>query len=390
MKRRPRVALLVQSATGYGRGMLRGIAAYIREAGPWAVFHRPGGLLQSIPEQLKAWRPEGIIAQLENPLLIRQVRRLKLPVVDLFGGSHSAGIPRLRDDNQAIAQLVADFFLQRGYVHFAYSGTQGVFYCEQRREAFVAYLAKAGHKVAVYETPAPPGLVGAFNREAAGELDLPRIGDWVQSLPKPVAVMASSDIRGQQVLSACRERGIAVPDELAIAGVGNDEVLCQLCDPLLTSVELNMERKGYEAAALLDRLIKGERPPKDEVLFEPVRMVPRESTDSVALTDFDLTAALRFIREHYAEGISVQDVADHVALSRSTLQRRFSALLGRTPREEIVQAQVQRVKDLLATSDLSLTRIASLAGFEHLESMCRLFKNQTGKTPGQFRKEARH
>ncbi len=389
MRRRPRVALLVQSATGYGRGMLRGIAAYIREAGPWAVFHRPGGLLQSIPEQLKAWQPEGIIAQLENPLLVRQVRRLKLPVVDLFGGLRSAGIPRLRDDNQGIAQLVADFFLQRGYVHFAYSGTQGVFYCEQRREAFVAYLAKAGYEVAVDETPTPPNLVGAFNREAAGELDLPRIGDWIQSLPKPVAVMASSDIRGQQVLSACRERGVAVPDEVAVAGVGNDEVLCQLCDPLLTSVELNMERKGYEAAALLDRLMKGERPPKDEFLFEPVRIVPRESTDSVAITDFDLTAALRFIREHYAEGISVQDVANHVALSRSTLQRRFSALLGRTPREEIVETQVQRVKDLLATSDLSLTRIASLAGFEHLESMCRLFKNQTGKTPGQFRKEAR-
>jgi LacI family transcriptional regulator len=389
MKRRARVALLVQSATGYGRGMLRGIAAYIREAGPWAVFHRPGGLLQSIPEQLHAWRPEGIIAQLENPLFVRQVRRMKLPVVDLFGGLRSAGIPRLRDDNAAISRLVADFFLQRGYVHFAYCGPRGVFYCEQRRDAFVAHLAQAGYEVSVYETPAPAGIFGAFNLEAAGELDLPRIAAWIESLPKPVAVMASSDIRGQQVLSACSERGIAVPDELAVAGVGNDEVLCQLCDPLLTSVELNMERKGYEAAALLDRLMKGEKAPKDEILFEPVRMVSRGSTDSVAVTNCDLMSALRFIRDHYAEGISVQDIADHVALSRSTLQRRFATLLGRSPRDEIVQTQVQRVKDLLATSDLSLTRIAALAGFEHLESMCRLFKNRTGKTPGQFRKEAR-
>lgn len=389
MKRRVRVALLVQSATGYGRGMLRGIAAYIREAGPWAVFHRPGGLLESIPEQLKAWRPEGIIAQLEHPTVVRQIRRMRLPVVDLFAGLRCAGIPRLRDDNAAIAQLVADFFLDRGYRNFAYCGPQGVFYCEQRRDAFVDRVKRAGHEVSVYETPFPAGVVGAFKIEAAGELDLGRIGAWLQSLPKPVAVMASSDIRGQQVLSACSERGIAVPDEVAVAGVGNDEVLCQLCDPLLTSVELNMERKGYEAAALLHRMIKGERPPKDEVLFEPVRMVPRGSTDSVAVVDPDLTAALRFIRDHFADRISVQDVADHVALSRSTLQRRFAALLRRTPRDEIVEAQVQRVKDLLATTDLSLTRIASLAGFEHLESMCRLFKSETGKTPGEFRRQSR-
>jgi LacI family transcriptional regulator len=150
-----------------------------------------------------------------------------------------------------------------------------------------------------------------------------------------------------------------------------------------------MERKGYEAAALLDRMMKGQTPPKEEILFEPVRMVPRGSTDSVAVTDPDLAGALRFIRDHYAEGISVQDVADHVALSRSTLQRRFALLLRRTPREEIVQAQVQRVKELLASTELSLTRIAALAGFEHLESMCRLFKSETGKTPGEFRRQAR-
>ena len=389
MKKRPRVALLVQSAMSYGRGILRGIGAYVREAGPWAVYHRAGGLADSISPQLKAWRPEGIIAQLESPRLIRQVRRMKLPVVDLFSLHKCAGIPRLLDDNEAAARMIADFFVDRGYENFAYCGPRGVFYCEQRRRAFVDYLAQSGRRVAVYETPPPEGISGVMNLESVGQLDLEGIGTWVASLPKPLALMTGSDIRGQQVLSACSEQGIAVPDEVAVAGVGNDEVLCNLCDPMLTSVELNMEKIGYEAAALLDRMMQGQDPPRDEILFHPAGLVARGSTDAMAIKDTDVTLALRFIREHYSEGISVQDVADRVALSRSTLQRRFAAVLHRTPRDEIVRVQIQRVKELLAKTDLPLMRIALMAGFTHLESMCKLFKAKTGQTPGQFRKNSR-
>ena len=389
MRRRPRVALLVQSTFAYGRKVLQGIGAYIRQAGPWLVYHRSGELPTRLPPGFRKWRPEGVIAQLESPTILNQVRRLGIPVVDVLGFHRVRGIPRMRDDHTAIGRLAAEYFLERGYEHFAYCGTEGVFYCEERCRAFVQSLEERGYNVFVYKTRPPSDVVGVRNREAAGQFDIPGIGRWLRKLPRPLAVMAGSDVRAQQVLSACHEEGVAVPEEAAVLGVGNDEVLCHLCDPVLSSVQLNAERIGYEAAALLDRMMRGQRPPKYEILFQPVGVVSRGSTAELAVADPDLGAALRFIREHYTEGISVEDLAERLAMSRSSLQRRFAAYLHRTPHDEIVRVRIQRVRELLASTDLPLERIAELAGFLHLETMCKQFKQKTGHTPGQYRKISR-
>jgi len=385
MRKRPRVALLIQSSLEYGRGLLRGIGHYIAERGPWAVYHRAGPLAERLPEGLRAWRPDGLLAQLESPILIRQVRALRLPTVDLFALHALPGVPRLAPDLRAVSRLVADYFLDRGYEHFAYCGFQGVYYLELRRRYFVEYLGERGHWTAVYESSPSRPKEGVFAVEAAGLLETERLGRWIQGLPKPLALWAGSDVRAQQVLSACSERGIAVPDEVAVAGVSNDEVLCRLCDPQLTSVDLNTEEIGYRAAELLERMMRGRRGPKEPILVPPRGMVERQSTMALAVADADVAAAVQFVRRRCCEGISVDDVAEHVALSRSTLQRRFAKALGRTPQAEIHHQQLQRVKQLLADTDWSLARIAEMAGFRHCESLCRLFKRQTGQTPGGYR-----
>ena len=386
---RPKVGLLIQSSLEYGRGLLRGIGAYVRRHGPWAIFHRAGAMAESLPAELRRWKPQGIIAQLESPKLIRQVMRLRVPTIDLLTVHERPGIPRIGVDNEAVSRLVVDYFIERGYEHFAYCGFEGVFYCEERGRTYVDYLRPKGHTPAVYNTPRPKDMSGVFGIEAAGQLDLRRIGAWIEGLPKPLALMAGSDIRAQQVLSACSERGISVPDQVAVAGVGNDEVLCNLCDPLLTSVALKTEQIGYTASALLHRMMDGAEPEPMLSLFGPVGMVERESTNKLAITDPDVARAVQFIREHVCEGISVKDVADHVILSRSTLQRRFRAILGRTPRQEIIRAQIHRVKSLLAEKDISLARVAEMTGFRHVECMSRLFKQKTGLTPGQYREQVR-
>ena len=388
-KPRPRVVLLVQSSRSYGRGLLRGISDYIRQAGPWAIYHQSGGLPTELPPWLRGWRPDGIIGQFEGVRLLRQVRRLGVPAVDVLALHRSKGIPRLVDDNEAVARMIADHFLARGYRNFAYCGVEGVFYCQQRCQALNGILAKHGYTLSVYQSPVSRQVSGVMNLEAAAHLDIEQIGAWLASLPRPLCLMTGSDIRAQQVLSACRDREIAVPQEVAVIGVGNDEVICDLCDPLLSSVQLNNRKIGFEAAALLDRMMRGTAETVEEVRFPPVAIVTRDSTDATAVADDDLAAALQYIRANYWKGISVEDVAQQVALSRSTLQRRFAAILHRSPRDEIVRLQVLRIKELLVGSDLPLRQIAERVGFTHLESMCKLFRHQTGQTPGAFRRNTR-
>lgn len=389
MKRLPRVALLLPSAIGGGRAVLQGIGAYIQATGPWSIFHRPGEPSDSVAEQLRIWRPDGVIAHVDNPRVIQQLRRMGIPTIDLFACRRHRGIPRLLIDSGGVARMVADFFLDRGYKHFAYCGSRGGYPSEVRRLAYLEHLAKAGHRAEVFEAPRLSVVNGTLNFTATGHVDLEQMGAWLQSLPRPLAVHAGSDVRGLQLLTACNERGITVPEEVAIVAVGNDEVVCNLCCPTLSSVELGTERIGYEAAALLDQMLHGLPPPSKELRFAPVRIVPRGSTESLALTDPDLAAALAFIRAHYTERLSVEDVARHVALSSRTLLRRFTGVLHRAPHEEIARLQVQRVKELLATTDLSLQQIALQTGFSHLESMCRLFRRRTGVSPGQFRRYAK-
>jgi len=190
------------------------------------------------------------------------------------------------------------------------------------------------------------------------------------------------------VLSACGDCGIAVPDQLAVIGVDNDELLCELCRPPLSSVELNPQKVGYEAAALLDRMLDGKLPPAEQKSIPPLGVIARQSTDVVAIADADVASSVHFIREHACEGMQVEDLLQRVQISRSTLERRFARLLGRSPKAEILRVQFDRVKQLLARTDYPLAKIAQLTGFRHVENLCYLFKKKTGRTPGQYRNES--
>ncbi len=388
MSTRPRVAVLVESSRGYGRGVLQGIAAYVREHEPWTIHHHERRLYDAAPAWLKRWKGSGIIARIANGSVAKQIARLRLPTVDLVGRHDLQDVPVVISDHHAISKLAADHLLGRGLNHFAFCGYAGVHYSERRLKSFVEYLGKLGHTVRTYTGRR---IHRNFDVSVVDiDRDSPaRTGDlamWLKSLPKPVGLMVGGDYRGHQVLNLCAECGIIVPDEVAVIGVDNDEVLCDLCDPPLTSIALNSRKIGYEAAAILDRMMKGGRPPKRTVLVPPLGVVMRRSTDMLSLPDADLAAAVRFIRERACEGIGVEDVVRHVNVSRSTLKRRFSACLHRSPMDEIHRIRIERVKQLLGSSRLPLAQIAERTGFQCVESMCKLFKQRTGITPGRFRK----
>jgi LacI family transcriptional regulator len=382
MRRRPHVTLILDTLGVYGRRILHGINHYLFSHPPWSIYLDPYHRLEeSPPRWLTGWRGDGIICRSITPRSAERLQKLKIPIVNLNDSFTDLGLPLIRSDDQAIARLAAEHLLERGFRRFAFCGFTGLDWSERRRDYFAAALQHQGEWCSVYES-----AWGGGSRSCPGEREYEAIGRWLASLPRPLGVLTCNDERAHHVLNACQRIDAAVPDEVAVIGVDDDDLLCSLCRPPLSSVVPNPERIGYEAAALLERLMAGDKPPPREILIEPLGVTARQSTEALAIGDPDLSAAVRCIREHACEGITVSDVLKHVPLSRSMLERQFRKNLGHSPQAEIWSVQLKRIKQLLAETDLSLEQIAALAGYKHPEYMNVVFKRLTGQTPGRYRR----
>ncbi len=275
----PKVALLIETARGYGRGLLRGIVRYSRLHGGWAFYITPGDFEQALPE-MRQWGGTGIIARLETPRITEAVLATDLPLValdlsdaQLADGSPLAGAAEVRSDSSGAARLAAEYLLDRGFRQYAYVGVARRVWSRRRQAGFVDRLAEAGLSCEVYPQP-------RRKRDREWGREQATLAAWLRDLPKPVGVMACNDDRGRQVLEACRAAGVRVPEEAAVIGVDNDELLCDLSTPPLSSVALNTERGGFEAAALLDALMHGRPPAGRRIVVEPLRVETRQSTDA--------------------------------------------------------------------------------------------------------------
>jgi LacI family transcriptional regulator len=380
MARRRHVALMVETSLVYGRQLLHGIIRYLRSHQPWSVFFELRELGAAPPAWLKDWRGDGIICRPTNPGLADLFRKKRIPVVNLNDVHDGLGLPAIESDHVAIGKLAADHLLERGFRHFGFCGFSGHAWSAKRHEGFEAALGGAGCSCQLYESPWGGPAAHPWEKEQG------QIGAWLATLPRPLGILACNDLRGQHVLDACQRMNLSVPEEVAVIGVDDDVLLCELCDPPLSSVVPNADRVGFEAALLLDRLMGGEKPTRLTQLVPPLGVTVRQSTDVLAIDDAQVAAAVRFIREHACAGISVDQVLAQVPLSRTILERRFRKYLGRSPQAEIREVQLKRVKQLLADTDLRLERVAELAGYEHPEYMSVVFKRETGLTPGQYRR----
>lgn len=381
--RRPRVALIVETSLASGRDILRGIARYLRAHGPWSIYHEPRSLEESVPPWLTQWRGDGIIARIQNRPIADAVVSTGLPVVDVLGLVPGLPVPLVHVDDRAIARLGAEHLLGRGFRHFGFCAVEGANWSNSRQEAFCATVSEAGFDCSICRLP--PDTRGLANWEAQQDL----LTDWVRSLPRPVGVMVCNDPRGQLVLEAARRAGAAVPEQVAVIGVDNDEPLCEISYPPLSSVNPDHYRVGYEGAALLDRMLSGEPKPDTPVYVPPAGLVTRLSTDVLAIDDPHVATAVRFIREHACDGIGIDEMVAHVPLSRSTLQRRFRKALGRTIHDEILRVRLRRVEELLVDTDLPLESVADKSGFVYRQYLGEVFKARTGYTLGEYRARSR-
>jgi LacI family transcriptional regulator len=375
VKKRRSVALLVETSNAYARGLLTGIMSYVRQHKPWSIYLPELGRGDVPPR----WRGDGIIARIETKAIARAVSRTGLPVVDVSAGRHIRSVPWVETDDAEITRLAVEHLLERGFRHLAYCGDSRFNWSRWRAEQFRKLALKAGVSGDVYESSGSDPWTKEHNALLA----------WVRKLPKPAGIMACYDIKAQQLLDVCRENGVAVPEEVAVIGVDNDPLLCSLTAPPLTSVIPNTHRTGYEAAALLDRMMSGERIPPKGHLIPPIGVETRQSTDVLALADREIAAAVRFIREHACDGATIGDLLRVVPLSRRVMESRYRKATGRTPHQDLVRFRIERVKQLLAETDHSLERIATLAGFDHPEYMSVAFKRETASTPGRFRLQAK-
>lgn len=377
-----RVALYLQMSLDYDRGMLRGIVAFARDNPHWNLLleadhahHLPGGAKLDC---------DGLIVDFDDLRISRAVQGIDKPVVAVGGGGGGydprSGIPYVISDDEHIGRLAAEHLLERGLRHFAYCGyppNRTNPWVAKRAAGFAARLAEADRKCEIYH--------GGKTRIRHWQGPHQKLVAWLRTLSKPVGVMACYDWRARHVLDACLAAGLRAPDDVALIGVDNDDLLCSLTNPPLTSVEQDRFGVGYLAAALLEKILAGHRPAESLHLIPPVGVIARQSTRMLAVDEPALAEALRLVRNAACKGMTAARVAEEVGWSRSTLDLRFKNLLGRTVDQELRRVRLDHARHLLAHSRMPLHEVARAACLGNAEYLSALIRKHHQMTPGQYR-----
>ena len=380
------VALVLSLNKRFDRKVIEGVTRFVHESGTWSVFLEDDPSAK-IPD-FRRGSFDGVIADLDDPRIPKQVAGLTIPVVGIGGIDPKCAlnltVSTVGTHNRKIAEMAADYLTRLGLRSFGYCGVPSRTldpWNRERQDAFCQRLHGHGHGCSVFS--------GRYNPSHSWEQLQEALFTWLSPLPKPVGVLAANDVRARHVLEACRRFGYRVPDDVAVLGVDNDELICELATPPLSSVVQGTEEIGYRAARLLDTRMRGGDKRVTSVLIDPVTIVERASTDLVATTDRVVADALRFVRQQACQGVGVTQVARGIGVSRSTLDGHFRRVMGRTVHDEILRVQVNNARTLLATTDLPLDEIALRSGFCHAQYLASIFRRQCGQTPGEYRRRAR-
>lgn len=378
------VAIFIETSKTFGREILQGISSYSRTHGPWSVYIDEWGPETSLPDWLNGWEGDGIIARVRSRQMAERLSAANVPVVDTLQQIPDLGLPGVYSDDTALARIAFEHLQDRHLRNFAYVGVERASWSLRRQQAFAEQAVQQGAICEIYSPLSRRRFVESWN---GGQEDL---GDWLESLPKPVGLMAAHDLRALCVLDACRRRNIAVPEQVAVVGVDDDDVFCEAVDPPLTSIAHQAKAVGYQAAALLDRLMRGEQTADSTILVPPRLLIPRRSTDTIAVDDPAIAAALEFIRHNACGKISVSQIARHVNLARRSLERRFTRLVGKTPHQIIAEERLRRARQLLIDTDFTLEQIATMSGFSSAAYLSVIIKQHEDCTPTEFRMKAQH
>ncbi|MFH1195029.1 MAG: DNA-binding transcriptional regulator [bacterium] len=372
-----KIVLLVETSRAFGRQLIMGIARFSRLNGPWSFYKEPIDLKSSIPH-LTSWKPDGII--MRDTLIPKELLKLKIPTILAI---HCSKYPRdlavIKTDSNAIAKMASEHLLSKGLQNFAFCGFKNFDWSNERGCYFDYFIKEAGCKIYNYIQPKSVKKIDWKNEQQ-------HVSNWIKTLPKPIGIFACNDDRGQHILEVCKMINIKVPDDVAVIGVDNDPMICEIGDPPLTSIALNVESAGYNSAQLLSELMSGEKMTGQQILVSPTNIIQRQSSDILAVDDADVSAALRFIRANARNKILVKDIVKATRIGRRTLEQRFGKTIHSSIYNEIRRVRVEMISQMLIETDMPVSQITSLFNFTDVEHISRYFKKEKGLGLREFRK----
>lgn len=379
MVKMPKVVLLIESSRVSGRALLYGIAKYAHHHGPWSFYWEAGGLEKhcTAVDSLEA---DGVIARDIDVGAAGVSPGWKIPAI-VIGHRHQEvpGMANVVTDADSISEMAARHLLGCGFRHFGFCGYLKTPWSSARAEAFCRRIKDAGFETRMHEVRA-----GARSKNWRAVRD--SIIRWLSDLPRPIGLMACNDDLGKEVLEACRLGGLRVPDDVAVVAADNDEVICGLSNPPLSSVAIDFERAGYEAADILNQMMRGAASVPRRILVRASHIVPRRSTDILAIEDASLARGLRFIRDYVGGDLTVQMAARAAGLSRRVFEKRVRKYLNLSVLEEIRRVRTDRIARMLVETDLPVAQIAERQGFGDVQHVARYFRAAKGLSPLAYRK----
>jgi LacI family transcriptional regulator len=376
----PQLLLFFRSRDGESTEILKGVLHHQRTHQPWSISLHGNERVESDSSWLLDRKWDGVIGYNASPLFVDTCSKLLLPFIDLSDCPSEYGVSKIRPDNLTVGHFGAEYFIERRFRNFGFCGYSNLSRSNERREGFVEALELAGKHCTAFEVKHPDTVTPVWESKQIGLL-----AGWLRSLPEETAIMACDDFCAQRVICAARAAGLMVPEKIAVLGANNDVMQCELGEPSISSVAINAYEAGRRAGEIMDRMLSGDGRMPVDVRIEPQGVVTRKSTDILAMRDKNVAIALNYIREYACQGITVDQVLERAFMSRSQLEHKFRRFVGHSPQKEIRRAQVAKISELLAATDMPLKEIAAEAGFVHVEYMCVLFKRVTGETPGAFR-----
>lgn len=347
----------------------------------WSYVTAPESLALSVLD-LVGWRGSGIIAAINTPAEAASVRDSKTPTVNISGTLPKTPVPRISVDNGIVGSMAAEHLIERGFRNFAFFGLRNVAYSAIREEAFQARLKAAEFTAKSLLMPPTYRAKGTHWREQQR-----RLVKWLSNLPTPIGLFAVSDYRARQVLDACRQIGLRVPQQVAVVGVDNEEVICEHVQPRLSSVARNNQQEGYQAAAMLDLLIRGKKVDNMEKMVPPSGVIARESTETIAFKDPRLYEAIVYLNSHIDEPIGVQELASHVGVSRRWMEYAFRDAIGESPYQYIRHRRLTLAQQLLEKEPgTKIYQVARRTGFTSAKQLSMAFGQEFGKSPREYQR----
>lgn len=378
-----RIILLTDLSEEYAKNLLKGIVKYSLESTPWVLCKMPLSYrekngVEGVLEWAKEWNADGIIAQFYNTDKVGLFKENGIVAIAQDFKDRFTEIPNITGDHYLCGRMGADYFVRKGFKNFAFYGYKYIVWSEERCKGFRDELAKHKSNFHFYE----------YQNEDLSELwyyDSEPLMKWLESLPKPIALMACDDNQAHQISQVCKQCGIRIPEEISLLGVDNDEAICTLSDPPLSSINQAAEKGGYEAAILIERIMRNPQEKYGDVIVKPTHIVARQSTDIYSTNDKYIAVVLQYIHQNSNNKITISDLTDLVPLSRRLFENRFKEVTGLPVYTYIINLRIEKFAQKLLESNDPIIDIASDMNFVDYKNLSRQFKKIMGHTPSSYR-----